>query len=216
MEQTKFTRFKRISFIVFTNVLLIFCVWFICNNCYGYTTKPVKNIDLIENVAEFKDTVNNVKQVKQQKDSIEQLLISEVEKYMKTKTTRYHRLVPKYLVHAALNHNIDLCFMMAQTQIETCYGTTGAGRESSRKSLFGVSIRKYANYELAINDYCRILKKSYLGKGRTEHHLMTKYVTHKGGRYASNPKYENELKYAYKTIKKTTKIYSLQQEIKNI
>ena len=212
MKQTKFTRFKRISFIILISVLLIFCIWIFCNRCYGYTTKPVEKIDLIENVAQVEDTVDYVKQ---QKDSIKQLLISEVQKYMNTKTTRYHNLVPKYLVHAALDHDIDLCFMMAQTQIETYYGTTGAGRESSRRSLFGVAIRKYANYELAINDYCRILKKSYLGKGRTEQHLLTKYVTHKGGRYAENPRYEKELNIAYKNIKNSTKIYSLQQEIKN-
>lgn len=213
MEQTKFTRFKRISFIILINVLLISCVWLFCNNCYGYTIKPVEKIDLIENVTQIKDTIDYTKQ---RKDSIEQLLISEVKKYMHTKTTKYHSLVPKYLVHAALNNDIDLCFMMAQTQIETCYGTTGAGRESARKSLFGVAIRRYANYELAINDYCRILKKSYLGKGKTEQHLMTKYVTHRGGRYAENPRYEKELKLAYRNIRNSTKIYNLQQEIKNI
>ncbi len=104
--------------------------------------------------------------------------------------------------------------MMAQTQIETCYGTTGAGRESSRRSMFGVIQKRYPNYEDAINHYCEVLKKYYLVKGKTEQHLMTKYVTGTGGRYAGNPRYEIELRTAYNHIKRTTNIYSLQEEYK--
>ena len=104
--------------------------------------------------------------------------------------------------------------MMAQTQIETCYGTTGAGRESSRRSMFGVIQKRYPNYEDAINHYCEVLKKYYLVKGKTEQHLMSKYVTSKGGRYASNPRYETELRTAYNHIKRTTNISSLQEEYK--
>ena len=158
----------------------------------------------IENVITYDNT--NVK------DSLKEEIIHEVTKYIKTKTSKSHEFIPKYLVHAGLTNNIDICFMMAQTQIETCYGTTGAGRESSRRSMFGVILKKYPTYEEAINHYCEILKKSYLVKGRTEQHLMTKYVTAKGGRYAGNPNYEKELKLAYNSIKRSTKIYSLQQE----
>jgi hypothetical protein len=78
--------------------------------------------------------------------------------------------------------------------------------------MFGVISKKYPNYETAINHYCKVLKKYYLVKGRTEHHLMSKYVTGTGGRYAKNPKYEKELKIAYNQIKRTTNIYLLQQE----
>lgn len=214
MEQTKFKRFKRIALILSIVVFFGLFTWIFCNNCYGYTSQPIEKINVIENVAKIK--IDTIDHTQQKRDSIKQLLILEVKRYINTKTSKCHNLVPKYLVHAALSNDIDLCFMMAQTQIETCYGTTGAGRESSRKSLFGVSIRRYSNYESAINDYCMILKKSYLVKGRTEQHLLAKYVTHKGGRYAENPRYERELKLAYQNIKKTTKIYSLQQKIKNI
>ena len=43
---------------------------------------------------------------------------------------------------------------------------------------------------------------------------MTKYITGKGGRYTENPRYEIELKTAYNHIKRTTNIYSLQEEYK--
>ena len=123
---------------------------------------------------------------------------------------------PKYIVNAGLAYDIDICFIMAQTQIETLYGTKGAGREMSRRSLFGVAVSKYATYEQAIDAYCKLLQKSYLGKGKTEQHLLTKYVTFRGARYAANPNYERELRAAYNHIKRNTHIYQLQQEYKNI
>ena len=106
--------------------------------------------------------------------------------------------------------------MMAQTQIETCYGTTGAGRELTRRSMFGVIKRHYPDYESAINHYCEVLKRYYLVKGRTEQHLMTKYVTGTGGKYAGDPNYERSLRTAYNQIKRATNIYSLQEEYKKL
>ena len=106
--------------------------------------------------------------------------------------------------------------MMAQTQIETNYGTTGMGREISKRSLFGVSSKRYVDYESAINDYCRILNKSYLGRGKTEKHLMTRYVTHGGTRYAVSSNYEAELSKSYKSIVNSTNIQKLQEEWKNL
>ena len=143
-------------------------------------------------------------------------MIVEVDKYIKTKTNSHHQFIPKYLVLAGLKYDIDICFMMAQTQVETCYGTLGAGREKSRHSLFGVAYQKYPNYENAIDSYCKLLHKSYLGNSRTEQHLLTKYVTLRGGRYAENPNYERDLRIAYNHIKKNTNIYQLQQDYKNI
>ena len=100
--------------------------------------------------------------------------------------------------------------MMAQTQNETSYGTLGAGRESSRRSLFGIAVRRYNNYENAIVDYIKILKKSYLTKGRTEQHLMRRYVTSGGSRYATDPNSEITLRKTYTELLKQTKIKELQ------
>lgn len=213
MEQTKFTRFKRIAIKHVLVVLIVLMsvlggLWL--TTCNATTPKyedpkieyvlPEKNITKIDTV--------------QIKDSIQNELINEVSLYIKRQAPKSHQFIPKYLVQAGLTNNIDICFMMAQTQIETCYGTTGAGRENSRRSMFGVIQRKYPTYEAAINHYCEVLKKYYLVKGKTEQHLMTKYVTGTGGRYAGNPRYEIELRTAYNHIKRTTNIYSLQEEYK--
>ena len=213
MEQTKFTRFKRIAIKHILVVLIVLMsvlggLWLTTCNATtpNYEDPKIEYVLPEKNITKI-DTV-------QIKDSIQNELINEVSLYIKRQAPKSHQFIPKYLVQAGLTNNIDICFMMAQTQIETCYGTTGAGRESSRRSMFGVIQRKYPTYEVAINHYCEVLKKYYLVKGKTEQHLMTKYVTGTGGRYAGNPRYEIELRTAYNHIKRTTNIYSLQEEYK--
>ena len=213
MEQTKFTRFKRIINKKLLSILIVLMFLFgslyflTCNSApVKHKTTPIEYVSPQPNITKI-DTV-------QIKDSIQNELIDEVSKYIKRQAPSSHQFIPMYLVQAGLVNNIDICFMMAQTQIETCYGTLGAGRENSRRSMFGVIKKRYANYESAINHYCEILKKYYLVKGRTEQHLLTKYVTGTGGRYAENKRYETELRVAYNQIKRTTKIHSLQEEYK--
>ena len=150
------------------------------------------------------------------KDSIKNELIGEVEQYIFKYFPKTHKDVPTLIVENGLENDIDILFMMAQTQHETGYGTLGAGRESSRRSLFGVAIRKYNNYENAIIDYIQILKKSYLTKNRTEQHLMQSYVTTGGARYAANPNYESTLRKTYNDISSKTKIKKLQNAYKII
>jgi len=146
------------------------------------------------------------------KDSIKNELIGEVENYIFNNYPKTHKDVPTLIVENGLENDIDILFMMAQTQQETGYGTLGAGREKSRRSLFGVAVRKYTNYENAVVDYIRILKKSYLTKGRTEQHLMKRYVTTNGGRYASDSNYEATLRKTYNNISRQTKIKELQNK----
>jgi flagellum-specific peptidoglycan hydrolase FlgJ len=205
MEQTKLKRFKRILFILILAIVLgTGTIMYTTSSCNAVNTSSnVEKVDTLHKVVV--DTVAI-------KDSIAEEIMSEVAEYLKKQSPNAHKFIPKYLVQAGLNHNIDICFMMAQTQIETNFGTMGAGRESSRRSLFGVAVRRYGDYESAINDYCKLLHKSYLGKGRTEKHLMTKYVTHSGARYAGNPNYEAELSRTYRDIIRKTNIQNLQAE----
>ena len=210
MEQTKFTRFKRIATKYLLVVLIVLMLimgdlmFTRCNATPENCEPVIENVSIQNNVSKI-DTI-------QLKDSIKNELIAAVSKYVKKQAPRSHQFIPTYLVQAGLSNDIDICFMMAQTQIETCYGTMGAGRETSRRSMFGVIQKKYPNYEAAINHYCEVLKKYYLVKGRTEQHLLSKYVTGTGGRYAANPRYEIDLRTAYNHIKRTTKISSLQEE----
>lgn len=203
MEQTKLKRFERILIILI--FALLFNTIMVTNNmlkCSAENTKMLTNNSHTYLLVD-KDAL---------KDSITSQLINEVKSYLRMQSPKAHHFIPKYIVQAGLNNDIDICFMMAQTQIETNFGTIGAGKETLRRSLFGVSSKRYSNYEAAVNDYCRLLNKSYLGNGRTEQSLMKRYVTHGGARYASNPKYEAILSKVYKDIVKNTNIQSLQTE----
>ena len=146
MEQTKFTRFKRIISKNFLAVLIVLLfmlgsIWF--NTC-GANNTQYQERPTIEYVSPNNITKIDTVQIK---DSIKNEIIDEVSKYVKIQAPRAHKFISMHLVQAGLANDIDICFMMAQTQIETRYGTTGVGRESSRRSMFGVISKKYPNYE---------------------------------------------------------------------
>ena len=148
------------------------------------------------------------------RDSIKKQLIDEINIYLKKQSPNAHPTIASSIVNHGLNYEIDICFIMGQTQIETNFGVAGVGKESSRRSLFGVIKKKYHSYDAAIEDYSKLLKKSYLVKGRTEQDLMKNYITGSGYRYASDKDYEVRLTRTYNKIKNSTKIYELQQQLK--
>ena len=150
------------------------------------------------------------------KDSVKNELINEATKYIANNSKKVNEDIPRLIVEHGLANNIDIMFMIAQTQIETIFGTLGAGRETSRKSLFGVAIKRYDNYDEAIEDYCKLLKKYYLTKKHNEQYLLRNYVTRSGSRYAENPNYEKDLYLAYKSIKRNTNIKDLQEKYNSI
>lgn len=182
---------------------------------YMYNSLNVQNDTIIE-------VVDTMELKRLQKDSIKNELICSVTEYIKAKAPKSHDSIPTYIVEHALTYDIDLCFMMGQTQLETNFGTAGAGRETSKRSLFGVHIypntpfKGYKNYDIAVEDYCKLLRRSYLVKGRDEHFLMTNYINSSGNRYAGSEQYESSLRINYRTIKATTDIEMLQYMYKSI
>ena len=150
------------------------------------------------------------------KESIIESINKEAITFVKKYYPNCHDIIPTYIVKKGLENDIDICFMLAQTQLETSFGKAGIGRTSSRHSLFGVEKRHYSNYVDAINDYVKLLKTSYLVKGRTEQNLLKNYVNKGGYRYAGNPNYEVSLRKYYNTICNVTKIKSLQNQYKKL
>ena len=143
---------------------------------------------------------------------IEKELKAEVKNYITKIYTNCPDEIPNKLVEIGLFEDIDICFMMAQAQIETHFGKLGKGRATSRYSLFGVEYKRYHSYTEAIIEYARLLKKSYLVNGKTEQSLMRRYVNKSGNRYAANPRYEAEISKVYKEIISKTTISQLQQQ----
>jgi flagellum-specific peptidoglycan hydrolase FlgJ len=201
-------------------LLISFCIVFLCTfTIIQAAYISGKSIDYQGNTIEYVDTLL-IKQL--QKDSIKTELINSVAEYIKTTAPKCHDSIPTYMVKHALIYDIDLCFMMGQTQLETNFGTAGAGRETSKRSLFGVHIypntpfKGYKNYDVAVEDYCKLLRKSYLVKGRDEHYLMNNYINRSGNRYAGSTNYETSLRINYRKIKSTTNIEELQEMYNSI
>ena len=193
---------------------ILICAWLSTLLALAMPLKTASNVRN-EETRVLIDTVNVVPLISP-KDSIKNKLIEQVENYIYRSFPKTNKTIPTLLVEIGLQNEVDISFMMAQTQIETSFGTAGAGRETSRRSLFGVAKRKYSTYDDAISDYVALLKKSYLTKGRTEKDLMRRYTTVSGYKYAGNPNYEAELRNAYNTINKKTNIGVLQREYKKL
>lgn len=151
-----------------------------------------------------------------EKDSIIGLIEKEAITFVKKYYPNCPDIIPTHIVKMGLENDIDICFMLAQTQLETTFGKAGIGRAVSRHSLFGVERRHYSNYIDAINDYVKLLKTSYLVKGRTEQNLLKNYVNRSGYRYAGNPNYEVSLRKYYNIICNVTKIKFLQNQYKKL
>ena len=195
MKEKKVKRFLAIT--MFVLLAFIFCSGtFVVKSSVAAATLEMNNVSMQKNaiIANDSNEANDSLTKMNKKDSLRLQLIEDVNIHIRRNFRIHDSNLPMYLVEYSLKYDIDLCFMMAQTQLETNFGTLGAGREKSRRSLFGVYTKKYTSYEYAIDDWCNLLNKSYLGKGRTEEHLMNSYTSHSGKRYVENPSYEISLK----------------------
>lgn len=122
-------------------------------------------------------------------------------------------------------YNIDICFAMAQAQLESHFGAAGIAKTTNSVwnigALDGISaedmIKKGLNYkhpDHSIEPYIEYLYNNYLSDGRTEYDLMKKYTNIHGQRYASDINYEKKLTNVYNRIVKYTNISDNYQEYK--
>lgn len=146
------------------------------------------------------------------KDSLNELLKREIDTYIDNNAKKNHNIAQS-LIDNAIKYDLDICFMMAQAEQETCYGNTGIGK--SKKSMFGVVSRSYNTYEECIEDYSLLIRNSYLGNRKTEKHLMDNFVSLSGYRYAEQG-YESSIKKRFKKIKNSTNIDKYQKELEEM
>ena len=74
--------------------------------------------------------VNN----KPTKESIIESINKEAITFVKKYYPNCPDIISTYIVKKGLENDIDICFMLAQTQLETSFGKAGIGRTSSRHS----------------------------------------------------------------------------------
>lgn len=128
------------------------------------------------------------------------------------------------VVEKCEQYDLDVKFVLAQGHLESHFGTTGMAAKTN--SVFNVGAfdnatiseihekHKYKHPDYSIEPYMQLLYKDFISGNKTEMDLMVKYVTKKGGRYATNPNYEHQLFDLYKKIDKTTNITELQAEMR--
>lgn len=129
------------------------------------------------------------------------------------------------IVDECEKYNIDICFVLAQGEIESHFGTKGLG--SKFNNVFNVDVHdkvknqkdmkkkyvyKYPNE--SIEPYLQLLTTKYL-VNKLESDLLVKYVDINGSRYATDVDYEAKLRSKYNSIVDNTNIVKLQGMVRN-
>ena len=156
-------------------------------------------------------------------DSIKLSLIDEVDAYIQ-KTAPSAALDGLVVVNKCLEHDIDICFVLAQGEQESHFGTQGLARKTN--SVFNVLAfdgksfneinrdGKYKHPNDCVEPYLILLKRDYLVDGKTEYDMLHEFVNKHGKRYASSETYEQNLYDKMNKIKTNTQIDMIYQQLK--
>lgn len=129
------------------------------------------------------------------------------------------------IVEECEKYNVDICFVLAQGELESHFGTTGVAAKTNMVWNVGAfdgksaeEIIKDGDYNIHPNEsigaYLEELMTNWM-VNKTEYDLMQKYVNTSGKRYASNPNYEIILQDKYNKILESTRIQELSKILKN-
>lgn len=130
------------------------------------------------------------------------------------------------VVDACVDNDIDICFVLAQGENESHFGTAGLARKTN--SVWNVfaydgqgfeqisSKGKYKSPDDSVLPYIHLLKKRYMYDNKTEYDLLSNFVDKDGNRYASSKNYEDNLRKKYDSIRSSTPIDSLSLELKKL
>ena len=141
-------------------------------------------------------------------------LVNEVQNYI-TSIAPNSNLRGYAIVEECEKYNVDICFVLAQGEIESHFGTKGIA--SKLNCVFNVGIYdnktseeieskyKFDCPNESIGPYLNLLNERYL-INKTEQDLMKKFVDVNNKRYASDTDYETKISSKYKLIEENTKI----------
>ena len=141
-------------------------------------------------------------------------LVNEVQNYI-TSIAPNSNLRGYAIVEECEKYNVDICFVLAQGEIESHFGTKGIA--SKLNCVFNVGIYDNKTSEEieskyrfdcpneSIGPYLNLLNERYL-VNKTEQDLMKKFVDVNNKRYASDTDYEIKISSKYKLIEENTKI----------
>ena len=157
-------------------------------------------------------------------DSLKLLLVNEVDRYITQASNNASALNGIVVVDNCIDNDIDICFVLAQGEQESHFGTQGLARKTN--SVFNVyafdghnynAINKNGKYNHpndCVEPYIALLKRDYLVDGKTEYDMLHKFVNKNGARYASATTYEQSLTDKITKIKSNTEIDNLYQSLR--
>ena len=133
---------------------------------------------------------------------------------------------PYILIDLCTEYNVDVAFVLAQGQIESHFATKGTARRTNSIFNVGAYDGHSANRQCrngfgfedpndSIEPYLMLLTSDYLVNGKTINDLMKNYVNKLGMRYASNLKYESQLRSVYNRIYCNPRFKTAYEEYKN-
>lgn len=202
-------QWQRVTVIVSSVILCIFTCIYITHN----------NIEHYKHYTSYQVYIETNKLVY---DSIKLSLVEQVDQYI-SQVAHSSNLNGLVLVNNCLEYDIDICFVLAQAEQESHFGTQGVARKTN--SVFNVfafdgknynqinTNGKYAHPNDCVEPYMRLLKRDYLVNGKTEYDMLNEYVNKHGKRYASSENYEQALFNKVNKIKNNTSIDSTYQEL---
>lgn len=158
-------------------------------------------------------------------DSVRICLVNEVNDYINKASKNKSTLDGSIVVDKCLEYDIDLCFVLAQGEIESHFGTEGLARKTN--SVFNVLAfdghsyseishnGKYNHPNNSVEPYLSLLRNCYLVDGKTEYDMLNEFVNNQGKRYASSKTYEINLKNKRNKIINNTDIDNKYRVLKN-
>jgi hypothetical protein len=197
-------------------------------NAANISPKPAPIIEQVDDVTVDNTDVDNTDLVMTQyrndfNDARDALAI-EVHEYI-TSVAPKAEIDPYILIDLCNQYNIDIAFVLAQGQIESHYATKGTAKrtnsifnvgaydghsaEKQRKNGFG-----FEDPNDSIEPYLILLTNDYLVNGKTIDDLMVNYVNYLDMRYASNRKYESQIKSVYNKIYRNPEFRMAYEEYK--
>ena len=150
-------------------------------------------------------------------------LVNEVQKYIE-QIAPSSNLRGYAIVEECEKYDVDICFVLAQGEVESSFGTKGIA--SKLNCVFNVGIYDNKTTEQiedkyrfeypneSIEPYLKLLTTKYL-VNKLEHDLMHKFVDINGNRYASDKDYEIKISSKYKFICDNTKIHEYHDMMKS-
>ena len=140
-------------------------------------------------------------------------LVNEVQNYI-TQVAPSSNLRGYAIVEECEKYGVDICFVLAQGEVESHFGTKGIA--SKLNCVFNVGVYDNKTVEQvesqyrfdypneSIEPYHKLLTTRYL-VNKLETNLMQKFGDVNGKRYATDPEYEVKISSKYKYITENTK-----------